>query len=152
MARTEAEKIVSEPQHVRAKAPVVYVTLFDYDFGVSGDPSSTTEISTHEVPAGARVLGGWYEVTTTFSSAGADGATLALSLVGANDLITAILISDATNPWDVDLTKRRPLKGIATTLTAKKHIHIIRATQAVEAGVLKGAVEWILPASVSSGH
>lgn len=148
----EIDRVIGDEANVRASAPSLYVTAFDYDFAVSGDPAAGIAISTSYVPVGARVLGGWYEVLTTFTTAGADGGTLALSLVGANDLVTAIAVSDASNPWDVDLTKRRPLKGIATTLTARKQVVITSATQLVTAGKLFGVVEWILPAWNSTGH
>lgn len=144
-------EVTGGPSGLRFGAPVVYVTLFDYDFGVSADPSSAVVISTHAVPQGARVIGGWYEVKTTFTSS-TDAAAVSLQLVGANDLVTAIAISGSGEPWDVDLTKRRPLKGITTALAAAKHIEILRATEAVTAGVLFGAVEWVRPEESSSGH
>ena len=146
------DEVTGRATGLRFGAPVVYVTLFDYDFSVSGDPSSAIDISTHQVPQGARVIGGGYEVTTTFTTAGADGGLPSLQLVGANDLVAAILVSAASNPWDVDLTKRRPLKGITTNLAAAKHVQILRSTQAISAGVLFGAVEWVRPEESSSGH
>lgn len=145
--------IVADGATARAYAPLVYATAFDYDFAVSGDAAAGIAISTNFVPVGARVIGGWYEVLTTFTTNGADGGTLALSLVGANDLVTAIAVSDASNPWDVDLTKRRPLKSIAAALTTRKQVVITSATQTTTAGKLFGVVEWIYPASTdSSGH
>lgn len=131
--------------------PQVYMTAFDYSFAVSGDPGSLTTISKYAVPLGARVIGGWYEIQTTFTSANST-ATLALQLVGANDLVTAIAINDASAPWTVDLTKRRPLKGITTQLAAAHNVGIISGVQAVTAGKLFGVVEWLLPDWDSTGH
>ena len=148
----EVDRVISDGADLRGYAPALFVTTFDYDFSVSGEPAAGIAISKFFVPAGARVIGGWYEVLTTFTTAGADGGTIALSLVGANDLVTAIAVSDASNPWDVDLTKRRPLRGIATTVATRKQVVITSATQLVTAGKLVGAIEWILPTWMSTGH
>jgi len=51
------------------------------------------------IPDNAIVIDAFYDVITTFTSAG-DTATIALKVNGANDLVTAIAINDATNPWD----------------------------------------------------
>ena len=148
---TQADRVVAESDNLRAKAPVVYVTMFDYDFSVTNDPSGSTPISNDFVPVGAIVIGGWYEVTTTFTSSG-DSATLALSVVGANDLVTAIAIDDGSNPWDVNLTQRRPLKSITTQVATEKQVAILGGVEAVTAGKLIGVVEWILPENRSTGH
>ena len=150
-AAKQVEFVVAEKLKLRIYAPSVFVTTFDYDFAVSGGSGAIT-ISSQFVPAGAKVIGGWYQVSTTFSTASADAGTIALSLVGANDLVTAIAVSDASNPWDVDLTGRKPLKLIATVVAAQKQVVLTVATANVEAGVLFGAVEWMLPTNVSSGH
>lgn len=141
---------ISESQ-LRASGPLVFSTMFDYDFATSGDPASSTNISSQIVPAGAQIIGGWYKILTTFTSA-ASTATLAISLVGANDLVTAIAINDASAPWTIDLTKDRPLKSIATVLSANQRVKIISGVQAVTAGKLIGVVNWILPENLSSGH
>lgn len=150
---TQAEKLVGKGSaYAGIYGPQVYTTMFDYSFAVSGEPAAGIAISKHSVPAGANVIGGWYKVTTTFTTAGADGGTVALSLVGANDLVTAIAVNDASNPWDLDLTGDKPLKRIATQLVAEKFVTITSATQLVTAGILIGVVYWVLPEVVSSGH
>lgn len=152
MPGTQAHRVTGTGDvGIRAFAPILYVTHFDYDFSVTGDPDTAKTISRYPVPAGANVIGGWYKVLTTFTSS-SDASTPSLQLVGANDLVTAIAISDASNPWDVDLTKDRPLKAIATQLVAEKYVQILRAAEAVTAGKLVGAVYWVLPEIVSSGH
>lgn len=152
MPDTQAHRVVANGQKdIRAFAPVLYATHFDYDFSVTGDPSTAKNISRFPVPAGANVIGGWYKVLTTFTSS-TDASTPSLQLVGANDLVSAIAISDASNPWDVDLTKDRPLLNIATQLAAEKYVQILRAVEAITAGKLVGCVYWVLPEIVSSGH
>ncbi len=134
------------------RGAVQHLTMFDYDFAVSGDPDPEIPISTLAIPQGALILGGWYEVLTGFTTASADAGTLALSLVGADDLVAALDVADASNPWDVDLTKRRPLLSIATALAADQFIKLLGGTAAITAGVLVGVVEWVHPDQVSSGH
>lgn len=134
------------------RGAVQHFTMFDYDFAVGGDPSSSTPISSLAIPKGALILGGWYEVLTTFTTASSDSGTVALSLVGADDLVAAIAVDDGSAPWDVDLTKRRPLLSIAAPIAADQFVKAISGVAAVTAGVLMGVVEWVHPDQISSGH
>ena len=149
---TQAERVVAENTKVRIYAPALYVTTFDYDFAVSGGAISAITVSSQDVPVGAQVVGGWYQVSTTFITGGADAGTIALSIVGANDLVTAIAVSDASNPWDIDLTQRKPLKRVVTKIATAVPVVLTIAGQTVSAGVLFGCVEWVLPQNLSSGH
>jgi hypothetical protein len=109
------------------------------------NPSATTGMRTVApyglgvtIPDKSIILGGFYQVNTTFTSA-ADSATIALSANSANDLVTAVAISDGTNPWDAglhviipvidDLTKAIPL-------TAARELTATVAVQALTAGKL----------------
>src|SRR3990167_4331826 len=145
----QVDRVTATDAGLRPRSPAVFITTFDYDFAVSGSAGGGIDVSKGTVPVGARVIGGWYEVLTTFTSA-ADSATIALSLVGDDDLVTAIAINDASNPWDVDLTKRRPLKGISANITVEVIVGITSAVQTLTAGKLFGAVEWIFPDFVST--
>ena len=78
------------------------------------DPSSVAgqrTIAAHglgvTIPANAVILGFIYDVSTTFTS-GTDAATVAFSLEGANDLLAAIAISDATNVLDAGRHAGKP--------------------------------------------
>lgn len=51
------------------------------------------------IPKGAIITGAFIDVTTTFTSS-TDAGTIAISVQGANDLVSAIAISDGTNVWD----------------------------------------------------
>ena len=75
--------------------------------GITGAVKSTENGESLTIPAGAIITDSWYEVETTFQSddgavggGNADDATIALHIVGANDLVSAIAISNATNVWD----------------------------------------------------
>lgn len=106
------------------------------------DPSATSgerTIAAHAltgvtIPNKAFVTGIWYWVETTFTSA-TDAATVALSIEGANDVISAIAISDVSNPWD---TTAKPVEGITKIETTSSWLlttaaRSITATVAIEA-------------------
>lgn len=153
MALVDAAHLSSSMREgtARALGPLVYSTMFDYDFAVTGDPSTAKNISTQFVPTGAKVIGGWYKILTTFTSS-TSASTPSLQLVGANDLVSAIAINGSGSPWTIDLTKDRPLLAISTTLAASVKVQILRAVEALTAGKLIGVVYWVLPENLSSGH
>jgi hypothetical protein len=105
------------------------------------DPSANAgqrPIQAHDlgvtIPDNAFVVGAWYWVETTFTSA-TDAATVALSLEGADDIVTAVAISDGSNPWD---TTAKPVEGttkLETTSTwlATTAARAVTATVAAEA-------------------
>lgn len=75
--------------------------------GITGAVKSTENGENLTIPANAVITDAWYEVVTTLQSddaavggGNADDATIALHIVSANDLVSAIAISDASNVWD----------------------------------------------------
>jgi len=75
--------------------------------GITGAVKSTENGENAVIPSGAVVTDAWYEIETTLQSddgavggGNADDATIALHIEGANDLVSAIAISDASNVWD----------------------------------------------------
>lgn len=101
---------------------------------VSGDRTIGAHALAATVPINAFVTGCWYWVETTFTSA-TDAGTIALSIEGANDEVTAIAISDVTNPWD---TSAKPVEGITKIETTSTWLvttaaRAVTATVAVEA-------------------
>lgn len=102
------------------------------------------------LPDNALVLYGIIEILTTFASAGADAGTIALSIEGANDLVTATAISSGTF-WDAVKAKAvvpdaLNLAGIATAikLTAAREITATVGGQALTAGKLVGWLFYVL--------
>lgn len=69
------------------------------------------------IPDNAVVTKVWYDVVTTFTSA-TDSATIALHLQSAGDIVAAIAISDATNPWDAGVHSTKIPYGANSTYTA----------------------------------
>ncbi len=99
------------------------------------------------IPTKAFVTGMWYWVETTFTSA-TDAATIAISIQGADDCVSAIAISDGSNPWDTTST---PVEGIpkiedTSTWLATSQARLITVTTAVETltdGVMHIYVDYI---------
>lgn len=107
------------------------------------DPSGTAghrTIAAHglgvTIPDNAIVCGGFVDSDVTATSA-TDAATIALSVQGANDIVSAIAISNGANPWDAGLHPIIPKANTPETtgikLTAAREI---TATVAVEALLL----------------
>ncbi len=117
-------------------------------FNASGDTSMRT-IAPHglglTIPKGSSIWRCVYKVLTTFTSA-TDAGTIALSVVAANDIVSAVAISTGTT-WDASI----PIVCIPVTATLSTWLHTtadseITATVAVEAltaGKLVLFAEWL---------
>jgi len=71
-----------------------------YDFaGQGGLQGAITDLSPDQIGDGYIVKNAYYLVETTCTSA-TDAATIALSIEGANDLVSAVAISAGGNVWD----------------------------------------------------
>lgn len=81
--------------------PRIAMAIFDTAANDSSGASNKT-VAAHGLglylPLGAIVTRAWYQVKTTFTS-GTSAATIALKANAANDLVSAIAISDGTTPW-----------------------------------------------------
>lgn len=105
------------------------------------------------VPAGAVLTRVLYKVLTTFTSS-TDAATIALHVSSANDLVSAIAISNGGNPWDATSV---PVATLVThTLSSNIAVATaseITATVAVEAltaGKLVVWAEWVYHGDLSA--
>jgi hypothetical protein len=117
------------------------------------DPSLTAgmrTIAAHglgvSLPAKAIILDGVIDVVTTFTSAGADAGTIAISVEGANDIVTAVAIADGGNPWDAGLHMIIPVVSVATMVktTVAREITATVAVQALTAGKLHGFLRYVV--------
>ncbi len=117
-------------------------------FDPSGDTSERT-IAAHgcglTIPKGALVKFAAYKVLTTFTSA-TDAATIAVSIVGANDVVSAVAISTGTT-WDagaaVEGIPKLETTSTWLTTTANSEVTFTVATEALTAGKLVIWVEWL---------
>jgi len=106
-----------------------------YDFDVDGGEISAIDLGI-DIPANSLIIGGLYDVQTTLTSTdtGTDKATGAISVEGANDIVTAVAIETGT-PWDQGIQQIIP----ATVANAVKTTSLAAITFTIAvAAVLTG--------------
>lgn len=115
----------------------------------SGDRTIAAHGLGVSLPDNAVVLGGYIEILTTFTSA-TDAGTIALSVEGANDLVTATAISSGTF-WDavkgkVVVPTALEASGVATSikLSASREITATVAVEALTGGKLVGWLFYVI--------
>ena len=106
-----------------------------WDYAMDGGAISAIGLGI-TIPANSIIVGSIIDVQTTCTSAGADAGTGALSVAGANDIVTAIAISDGTNPWDQGLHAGIPVFTAATAVktTSAAEVTFTIAGQVFTAG------------------
>ena len=116
------------------------------------DPSANSSdrtVAAHtcglKIPKGALVRFAGYKVLTTFTSA-ADSATIAVSVVAANDVVSAVAISTGTT-WDaagfIEAIPKTEDPSTWLTTTAESDVTFTVGTQALTAGKLVFWFEWL---------
>lgn len=107
-----------------------------YDFAVDGGAISAIGLGI-TLPDNAVICGGFIDVATTCISA-TDAGTMAISVLSANDIVSAIAISDVSNPWDAGLQaivpKANTPESTGIKLTAAKEVTATIAVEAFTAG------------------
>lgn len=107
-----------------------------YDFAEHGGAISAISLGV-SLPDNAIVIGGFVDNITTLTSA-TDAATMALKVEGANDIVSAIAISDGSNPWDAGkkaiVPKSNTPESTGVKTTAARAITATIAVEAVTAG------------------
>lgn len=108
-----------------------------YDYAEHGGAISAIGLGV-TLPDNALVIGGFIDVITTCTSEGADGGTMAISVEGANDIVSAIAISDGSNPWDAGkkaiIPKSNTPESTSVKTTAARAITATIAAQTFTAG------------------
>lgn len=108
-----------------------------YDFAVNGGAISAINLGVY-IPNKCLIVGGLVEVLTTCTTAAADAGTMAISVEGANDIVSAIAVSDVSNPWDAGkhaiIPKANTPESTSIKTTARRAITATIATQAFTAG------------------
>lgn len=97
------------------------------------------------IPKNSYVRKAFYKVVTTFTS-GTDAATIALKVASANDVVSAVAISDGSNPWDsAGLVATIPTDALSNeiSVTADSEVTATVAAEALTAGKLVLWVEWV---------
>jgi hypothetical protein len=111
---------------------------FLHDFAIHG--GAIGAINLGPVPAGFIVLNCVYDVITTYTTAGADAGTLALSIEGANDIVSAVAVSNGGNPWDAGRHQAIPDFGTLADdvkATIDRQLVLTIGGQAVTAGKMR---------------
>ena len=107
-----------------------------YDFAVNGGAISAINLGV-TLPDNAIVCGGFIDVVTTCTTAGADAGTMAIHVHGANDIVVAVAVSAATD-WDAGLhaivPKANTPESTGIKLTAARAVTATIATQVFTAG------------------
>lgn len=116
------------------------------------DPSATSgerTIAAHgcglTIPKNSIVTFAAYDVLTTFTSA-TDAATIAVKIVAANDVVSALAISNGANIWDAGIFETIPKVETSTTwltTTVDSEVTFTVAAEALTAGKLVFWVEWL---------
>ena len=123
-----------------------HVTPFVFDTAVndstSPTPVSNKTVAAHPlavvIPDNAIVIGGSIDVITAVTSEG--NATVAFSLVGANDLLTA------TAKTSLTIKAQLPMAAVIAApikLEANKPVMVTVGTEALLAGKINGYIIWI---------
>lgn len=125
----------------------VFLARAEYNFAVDGGAISAIASKT-VIPAGALIIGGFVNVLTTCQTAGGDAGTMAIKVEGANDIVSAIAVSDGTNPWDAGrqaiIPKRNTPESTSIRTTAARRVTFTIAGQAFTAGRFIVYLEYVL--------
>jgi hypothetical protein len=125
----------------------VYVARAVYDFAdVGGAIGAIT--SPVVIPNRAVIIGGFVSVITTCTTAGADAGSMAISVEGANDIVSAITVVNGANAWDAGrqaiVPKRNTPESTSVKTTAARRVTFTIATQAFTAGKFVVYLEYVL--------
>ena len=141
----------------------VAMAIFDPSANTAQRPVGAYGLGVY-LPDNAVITRAWVDVITTFTSAGADAGTIALHSQAANDIVSAIAISDASNVWDAGLHGSKLgfpaiagstasdtalevaalFAGSYLKLTAEREITATVAVQALTAGKAAIYVEYVV--------
>ncbi len=129
----------SDSSEKSTSATFVAKALYDVSGGDAG------AIGAHglgvTIPDNAVVLDGVIDVITTFEDGADDSATIAISVEGANDIVTATAISGGSDIWDAGLQDVVP-DGTAANMVKTTSAQEITATVADDA--LSAGKMWII--------
>jgi hypothetical protein len=95
------------------------------------------------IPDNCIVTRVWYDVVATFGGDGDDSSTLAISVEGANDIVSALAINDGTNIWDAGLHDAIPQGDDPSTFvktSAARNVTVTVAINATDAALDQGSM------------
>ncbi len=116
------------------------MALFTYDFDVDAGAQGAIVVGAGRIPKGALILDGIIHVETACTSGGS--ATVAVSVIGANDLLTATAVASLTLDAILDVVP----DGTASTVlraTAPLGCTFTIATADLTAGKIHVALRYV---------
>jgi hypothetical protein len=122
----------------------VQIARARYDFAVEGGAVGQVNLSADQLPAGAVVLGGFVDVITPVTGA---GASVSVDLEGVGDIMAAAAISGA--PWSTAGRKSIIPAGTGATsvkTTVARNIKATISAAVVTAGVFDVYLRYIVTA------
>ena len=136
-------EVLATAEEINAARLVVYRT--DILFTATGGVAIGAHPTGIVIPDEAKIIGGLYDVTTTFTSA-TDNATIAIHAEGANDIVSAETIGAGGAPWDAGLHDVIPAYTAATIIktTADRDVTVTVGGEDLTAGVMEISLFYIL--------
>lgn len=93
-----------------------YVVKAKYNYDDNGGTIGTYGLGAI-IPDGAIITHVYYNVNTTFTTAGADAGTLAIQIESADDVVSTLAVSNAANIWDAGVHSTKvPFGAVASAL------------------------------------
>lgn len=93
-----------------------YIIKAKYNYTDNGGTIGTYGLGAI-IPDGAIVVNVFYYVNTTFETTGADAGTIAIQIEAANDVVSALAVSNAANIWDAGVHSTKiPFGSVASAL------------------------------------
>jgi len=93
-----------------------YIIKAKYNYDDNGGTIGTYGLGAI-IPDGAIVTRAFYNVNTTFTTDGADAGTIAIQLEAANDIVSALTVSNAACIWDAGIHSTKvPFGAVASAL------------------------------------
>jgi hypothetical protein len=122
------------------------VAQFTFDAGVVANRTVAAHGTGVTLPANALIVGGFVNVNTLFTSANANNGTIAISVEGANDIITAGAVSGA--PYSsigrkAIIPKANTPESTSVLVSTAKEITCTVAVSALLTGKLTGYLYYV---------
>jgi hypothetical protein len=95
------------------------------------------------IPDNCIITRAWYDVAVTFGGDGDDSSTIAISVEGANDIISALAINNGSNIWDAGLHDAIPQGDDPATFvktSAARNVTITVAINATDTALDQGSM------------
>jgi hypothetical protein len=148
MAASSAEVNAAADQTVQNVDGIhpLQIARFTFDAGIAANRTVAAHGTGVTLPAHATVVGGFIDVNTHFHSAN-DTSTIAISVEGANDIITAAAVSGA--PYSsvgrkAIVPKANTPESTAVKATAAREITCTVAVEALTEGKLTGYLYFVV--------